>query len=337
MNNLRVKAYWAMPMLIGGLFIQQSMLQSTSAQSQRPMTEQDVLELIDEVSNWGRWGKDDQLGAINLITAEKRRQAAQLVKVGESVSLARQAETTQAPDNPNPFGHQMLTFGRGTKGQWSVDEFRVSYHGYAHTHMDSLCHLFFRGKMYNGFSRDEITKEGAQKLSIHNLKNGIFSRGILVDIPRLRGLDYLEPSTPIYPEELEAWENRAGITVQPGDVVFIRTGRWARRDALGAWDVAKEGSAGLHASCARWLKKRDVAMIGSDAASDVLPSGIPGVSHPVHLLVLHAMGIHIFDNCDLEALGETAERFQRWDFLIQAAPIPVKGGTGSPLNPIATF
>ena len=231
----------------------------------------------------------------------------------------------------------MLTFGRGTKGQWSVDEFRVSYHGYAHTHMDSLCHLFFRGKMYNGFSRDEITKEGAQKLSIHNLKNGIFSRGILVDIPRLRGLDYLEPSTPIYPEELEAWENRAGITVQPGDVVFIRTGRWARRDALGAWDVAKEGSAGLHASCARWLKKRDVAMIGSDAASDVLPSGIPGVSHPVHLLVLHAMGIHIFDNCDLEALGETAERFQRWDFLIQAAPIPVKGGTGSPLNPIATF
>ncbi len=125
--------------------------------------------------------------------------------------------------------------------------------------------------------------------------------------------------------------------MQSGDVVFIRTGRWARRDLTGPWDIAKDGAAGLHASCATWLRERDVAMLGSDAASDVIPSGVPGISHPVHLLTLHAMGVHIFDNCDLEELSKVASRLQRWEFLLTAAPIPVEGGTGSPLNPIGTF
>jgi len=219
---------------------------------------------------------------------------------------------------------------------WAVDQYRVDYHGYAHTHMDSLCHLFFRGKMYNGFSRDEVTASGANRLSIENIKGGIFTRGILIDIPHLRGVKYLEPGSPIYPEELDAWENRAGLKVGPGDVVFIRTGRWARRAEKGPWDF-EQGLAGLHGSCARWLRKRDIAMLGSDSASDVIPSQIPEVSHPIHLLTLHAMGVHIFDNCDLEAIAKTSAKLKRWDFLLTAAPIPVTGGTGSPLNPIATF
>jgi kynurenine formamidase len=134
---------------------------------------------------------------------------------------------------------------------------------------------------------------------------------------------------------LDAWEKKAGIKVSSGDVVFVRTGRWARRAEKGAW--GDERFAGLHASCARWLKQRDVAMLGSDAASDVLPSGIEGVSHPVHALVIIAMGMPIFDNCDLEALSAEAAKRKRWEFLLTAAPISVPGGTGSPLNPIATF
>ena len=306
-------------------------------QTQARMTKDDVEKLIVEVSNWGRWGKDDQLGAINLITPEKRKAAAALVKEGVSVSMARTVETEKAADNPSPFGHKMKAWGKGTDGQWAGDSFTVEYHGYAHTHMDSLCHLFHNGKLYNGFSRDVVTETGAEKLQINNLKTGIFTRGVLIDIPRLRGVEYLEPGTPIYPEELEAWENRIGTKVKPGDVVFIRTGRWARRAKLGPWSASDEGAAGLHASCARWLKSRDIAMIGSDAASDVLPSGIPGVSHPVHLLVLHAMGVHIFDNCDLESVGKKANELKRWEFLISASPLAVEGGTGSPLNPIATF
>ena len=308
-----------------------------AAQSQRRMTKDDVESLLQEVSNWGRWGDDDQLGALNLITPEKRRSSARLVREGLSVSLARQVEKQAAADNPSPFEHRMDSWGEGTTEQWAGDTFTVKYHGYAHTHMDSLCHLFHNGKLYNGFSRDVVTRQGAQKLQILNVKNGIFTRGILFDIPKLRGVDYLEPGTPIFPEELEAWENRIGTRVQPGDVIFIRTGRWARRKAKGPWGAESEGAAGLHASCGRWLKSRDIAMIGSDAATDVLPSGIPGVSHPVHLIVLHALGVHIFDNCDLQELAGTANRLNRWEFLLTASPLAVEGGTGSPLNPIATF
>ena len=310
---------------------------AVNAQSQHEMTVADVERLVTELSNWGRWGEDDQLGALNLITPEKRKESAGLVKAGRSVSLARIAEVIAADDNPQPFVQTMLATGLMAGNQWAVDEFSVSYHGYAHTHMDALCHLFFHGKMYNGFSQKEVTAAGAGKLSIHKVQQGIFTRGILIDIPKLRGVRYLAPGTAIYPEELDAWENRAGVQVSSGDVVFLRTGRWARRDEKGAWDVGKEGLAGLHASCAKWLKQRDVAMLGSDAGSDVVPSRIAGISHPIHLLTLHAMGVHIFDNCDLEALSQTADELKRWEFLITASPIPVRGGTGSPLNPIATF
>jgi kynurenine formamidase len=306
---------------------------SKPAKAQRNMTKADVDKLVVELSNWGRWGKDDQLGTLNLITADKRKASAKLVKLGLSVSLARLAEEVEAADNPSPFEQKMLPIVNNT---WAVDQYRVDYHGYAHTHMDSLCHLFFRGKMYNGFSRDEVTATRANRLSIDNIKGGIFTRGILIDIPHLRGVKYLEPGSPIYPEELDAWENRAGLKVGPGDVVFIRTGRWARRAEKGPWDI-EQGLAGLHGSCAKWLRKRDIAMLGSDSASDVIPSQIPEVSHPIHLLTLHAMGVHIFDNCDLEAVAKTGAKLKRWDFLLTAAPIPVTGGTGSPLNPIATF
>ena len=310
---------------------------NTAGAQQRRMTKGDVERMVKELSNWGRWGKDDQLGALNLITPEKRRQAAKLVREGVSISLARDVEEDKTPDNPRPFLQTMLSVGKGSTGNWATDNYSVAYHGYAHTHMDSLCHLFYNGKMYNGFSRDEVTSKGAGKLAIRNVKQGIFTRGVLIDIPRLRGVEFLEPGEPIYPAELEAWENRAGIKVAPGDVVFIRTGRWARRAKRGPWDPAKGGLAGLHASCGPWIKKRDIAMLGSDAGSDVMPSGIPGITHPIHLLTLHAMGVHIFDNCDLEAIGRETAKRKRWVFLLTAAPIPVGGGTGSPLNPIATY
>ena len=194
------------------------------------------------------------------------------------------------------------------------DTFFISYHGYVHTHMDSLCHFFYKGKMYNGYSRAEVTDKGAAKNSILNFKNGIVSRGILMDIPRLKGVDYLEPGTRIYPEDLDAWEKKAHLKVGPGDVVFIRTGRWARRDGKGAWAVGSEGLAGLYMTAAKWLHSRDVAILGSDGAEDVLPSGIEGVSQPIHVLSLVAMGMPIFDNCDLELIAREARaQYRRTD------------------------
>ncbi len=305
-------------------------------QSQHTLTKADIDRMMTELSNWGRWGKEDQLGAINLITPAKRKQAAALVKEGVSVSLAHDVEKERAADNSNPFQHTMTLTGANPASQFSLDAYSVNYHGYAHTHLDALCHVFYQGKMYNGFSQEEVTQKGAGRLSIINLKQGVFTRGILIDVARLKSVPYLEPETPIYAEDLEAWEKKAGVKVSSGDVIFIRTGRWARRAAVGPWDVSRH-SAGLHASCARWLKERGVAILGSDAASDVVPSRVEGVSLPIHQLVLVALGIHIFDNCDLEAISEAAAKRNRWEFLLTAAPLAVPGGTGSPLNPIATF
>jgi len=313
-----------------------SVLADHSRASQTMLTKTGIDRMMKELSNWGRWGKDDQLGAMNLITPAKRKQAAALVKEGVSISLAHDTNTQTALDNPQPYEHSMTLSGIGNRGQFSLDKIGVSFHGYQHTHLDALCHMFWQGKMYNGFSQEKVTKEGASKLSIANLKQGVFTRGILIDLPKLKGVAYLEPGTAIYPEDLEAWEKKTKIKVTPGDVIFVRTGRWARRSAVGPWDVSRN-SAGLHASCANWIRQRDVAIIGSDVASDLLPSGIEGVSHPIHQLVLVAMGVYIFDNCDLEALSEACDKRNRWDFLLTASPIAVAGGTGSPLNPIATF
>ena len=302
------------------------------------VTKETVEQWMTELSNWGRWGETDELGATNLITAEKRLQAASLVRQGVSVSLAHDMMTQATVDNPTPFELEMTTSGADATPDFpfSVDRFSTLYHGFGSTHLDAICHMFHNGKMFNGHAKEEVAKDGARKYSIHKLMNGIMTRGVLMDIPRLKGVPYLESGTTIYPEDLEAWEEKAGLKVQSGDAVFINTGRWKLREERGPWNIA-EDAAGLFASCARWLKERDVAILGSDAAGDVIPSGIEGAPLPIHRLVLVAMGMPIFDNCDLGAVSEEAARQNRWEFLLTAAPIRVVGGTGSPLNPIATF
>jgi kynurenine formamidase len=306
------------------------------AQTARPpVTETTVEQWMKELSNWGRWGSNDELGAINLITPAKRQAAARLVRDGVPVSMAHDVIKEKAADNPSPFAHEMTATGVGT-GQFSVDRLGVSYHGWAHSHMDALCHMFWNGKLYNGYDRATVTEKGAGRLGIGNLKNGIFTRGVLMDLPRLKGVAYLEPGTAIYPEDLDAWEKQAGVKVAAGDVVLIYTGRWTRRAEKGPWEIMNN-AAGLHASCARWLKSRDAAILGSDGASDVMPSGVDGVRQPIHQLTLIAMGMPIFDNLDLEAVAREARARRRWAFLVTASPLAIAGGTGSPLNPIAVF
>jgi kynurenine formamidase len=169
-----------------------------------------------------------------------------------------------------------------------------------------------------------------------DLKNGIVTRAILIDIPRLKNLAYLEPGTPVFQEDLDAWEKRAGVKVSSGDAIFLRTGRWARREKLGPWNIA-QNAAGVHASVAPWIKARGVAFIGSDAALDVTPSLVDGNNLPVHTLMINALGIKLLDNQDLEAVGDMAAKLNRWEFLLTVAPVPVTGGTGFPVNALATF
>jgi kynurenine formamidase len=320
--------------LLVGASVAFGLIVSTTAQhAQAPRAPRNVTEfdeLFRQVSNWGRWGKDDQLGSANLVTDAKRKQAAGLVRNGVSVSLAHNAITEKAVDNPSPFEHTM-------NPGFFMDTYKVSYHGYAHSHIDALCHILYKDQTYNGYSRADVnTEKGCTKLGIDNLKNGIVTRGILIDIPRLKNVPYLEPGTAIYVEDIEAWEKKAGVKVSPGDAVLVRTGRWARRDKLGPWNVA-QSAAGVHASVAPWFKTRGVAFAGSDAALDVTPSLVEGNNLPVHTLFINAMGIHLLDNQDLEALSATAAKLNRWEFMLTIAPVPVTGGTGFPLNALATF
>jgi len=152
-----------------------------------------------------------------------------------------------------------------------------------------------------------------------------------MDIPRLKGVPYLDTSVAIYPEDLEAWQKQAGIQVGSGDIVFVRTGRWARRAAKGPWD-ASANSAGLHVSSVKWLKERDVAMVGSDAASDVDAVARAWRGAASASTLADRDGHSDFDNCDLEKLSEETNKRKRWDFLLTASPLAVTGGTGSPIN-----
>ena len=298
--------------------------------SNHTVTKEQYEKWKTDLSNWGRWGKDDEIGALNLITPAKRKQAAALVKEGFSVSLAGDPDTEKAVDNPSPYEHEMQGIGS--------DRWGVSYHGVAHTHLDSLAHINENGVFYNGYHPDPeaVTKANHHfRNSIHNLKNGVFTRGVLIDIPRLKGVPYLEQGTPIYVEDLEAWEKQAGVKVGPGDALFVRTGVWARRKALGPYARGRNAKdAGLDPSVIPWLKKRDIAIMGSDHPHYVSPSAITAAAHDFSLLYL---GIHLIDNCDLETLSDAASARKRWDFLLTMAPIPMPGGTGSPINPIATF
>ena len=315
--------------LTGCMAVQASMPQA--GDSRPAVTETQYEQWKTDLSNWGRWGEDDEIGALNLITPAKRLQAVALVEDGVTVSLAGDADTVEAVDNPNPYEHTMLGI--------SSDRIAVSYHGIAHTHLDALAHVNADGVFYNGYQPDpaDVVENGHGRNSIHNVKDGIVTRGVLIDIPRMRGVPYLEPGTPIYVEDLEEWERQTGIRVSSGDALFVRTGVWARRQVEGPWLRGRRPggqSAGLHPSVIPWLKERDIALLGSDHPQYVAPSELPGAVHDFALLYL---GVHIFDNCDLEALSEAAAERGRWEFLLMAAPLPIQGGTGSPLNPIAVF
>lgn len=307
--------------------------QSSSDGTLPTLTAADIDELFERVSNWGRWGDDDQRGTLNLITPEKRRQAAALVREGISVSLSQDLSSVEAVDNTMPL-ELVMTAQPGSPV--AMDELRIFYHGLTYAHMDALCHARYKGKAYNGFDASDASETGCATSGVEHLKEGVLSRGILIDVPRLKGLPYLEPGTPVLASDIEAWEQRAGVTIEPGDVVLVRTGRWAKRAEIGPYSL-QGGSPGVHVSALPLLRERDVAVLGTDVGLDVIPAGVEGVVIPTHTVAIAGMGLLIIDNADLEALAETAGRLGRWEFMFSVAPIPVAGATGSVVNAIATF
>jgi kynurenine formamidase len=302
------------------------------------LTPDEIDTLFKKVNNWGRWGADDQIGALNLITTRKRLQAAELVMKGISVSCALPLNTRGGPENPNPVVHLMTGAG-DIDGTWGTgDYFSIASHGIAHTHLDALCHIFYKGRMYNDRPGTLVTSRGAEANSIESGKDGIVSRGVLLDIPRAAGKDWLDPGEAIFTADLEAAEKACHVQVEEGDVLFVRTGRHVRRARLGPPEGGfLAGFAGLHASTLPWLHARGVAVLGCDGISDVMPSGGPQGSQPIHMVAIPSMGVHIIDNANLDDLAQTCAELDRWEFMLAIAPLKLLRGTASPVNPIALF
>lgn len=303
----------------------------------------DMPAMFEAVKNWGRWGPDDERGALNLLTPERAAASAALVRRGRVVSCALELPVIPSVENPTPAQHMMLIAGdsldaTGVQGlETALDFVGVAFHGMAVSHMDALCHVFVQGRMYNGYPASDVRSIGALRNSIGAAFDGVVGRGVLLDVPRHRGTAWLEPGETIGPEELEAVAEAQGVSVGPGDILLVRTGRDARREALGPWDPVGEGLAGLHPHCAPWIHDHDVAVLGSDGISDPLPNNQCEWPVPIHQTCLVAMGVHLLDNLHLSRLASACAEEGRWEFQFMVAPLRIAGATGSPVNPVAVL
>ena len=300
--------------------------------------------MYESVKNWGRWGPDDELGTLNYLTPAKVVEAAGLVKSGRRVSMEIPINTVAGPDNPNPAIH-MVTMGHdidiGSGGlRFGLDFMGMACHGDCHTHVDALCHISYNGLTYNGRPALEVlTSRGATSLDIANYGNGLVGRGVLLDLPRYRGVKWLEPGEAVTRAELEACEAAEDVHVGEGDIFVFRTGHHARRLELGAWDNGPdgEGKAGLHVDTIPWMHERRVAAFLPDGDGEAIPSTVEGIMYPIHPLQITAMGMLASDSLQFEDLARACEEEGRFEFMVVGLPLQLPGGTGSPWNPIAVF
>jgi kynurenine formamidase len=296
--------------------------------------------LFEKVCSWGRWGEEDERGALNELTTDRVLCAARLVQNGETVTLSLPLNTQLGIDNPRPAEHRMtmlgdVDIGSGTM-RFAKDYIGVDYHNESHSHIDALCHVAFDGALYNGRPAASLTPSGATADAIGALATGLIGRGVLLDVPGLHGVPWLEPGEHVLPGDLHDCEREQGLRVARGDILLVRVGHSRRRSEHGPWEMSN-ARAGLHPSCAEFLADRRVAALGSDGSNDTAPSTTEGIDFPIHTLALNAMGVHLLDYLQFEDLVPVCKRLGRWEFLFVAAPLRISGGTGSPLNPIAIF
>ena len=299
--------------------------------------------MFEAVKNWGRWGADDVRGTLNHITPDHVRRATGLVRSGRSLSMSLPINTVAGPDNSHPAIHHMTQLhdwdiGSGTL-RFATDFLGMDFHGDCHTHIDALCHLAYRGQMYNGHSASSVTSRGAEVLTMTDYANGIVTRGVLLDIPRLRGVPYLEPGQAVTRAELDEAERTQGVRVQEGDALVFRTGHHRRRLEHGPWDngYTGDGKAGLHVDAIPWMHERRIAMFMPDGDGETVPSTVKGILYPIHPLQIVAMGMAVSDSLDLEDLAAACSQEGRWEFMVVAAPLRLPRATGSPFNPIAVL
>jgi len=296
--------------------------------------------MYEDLKNWGRWGVDDERGALHYMTDERRKEASRLVVSGESISLAHDLGTEPLPEHPRPVQHHMLASGdaldsNGIPGYEAArDHLSLDIHGLYTTHVDALSHMFVRGEMFGGRPASDVRSDGARANTVLSMADGVVGRGVLLDVPRATGCTFLDTPDVVTVADLEAAEAAQDVRVTEGDVLLVSWGRQARRMAKKQFD----GFSGLHAECLPWLHERKVAVLGSDGISDPMPFlGTPQWPFPVHQIGITAMGLHLIDNMALARLGERCASLERWSFFFTMGPLRITRGTGCPVNPVAVL
>jgi kynurenine formamidase len=298
------------------------------------MTEEEILDLFETCSNAGRWGADDERGTLNYVTPVKRLEALALVRKGVTISIGRDLLTRDSAQAP-PSAMHVLTYDAHTPGA-ALELLTLVPHGFEMTHLDAVSHSYFEGRVYNGRHADDVVQRvgGIRFGSIMAHADGIVTRGILLDVAAVRGVEYLAADEGITVADLEAAEERAGTRVGRGDAIFVRSGQERRRRAEGPLPEAPRE--GLRAECVPWLHAREVAVYSGDCI-ERMPSGCERVPMPLHQIGMVAMGIAIMDCADCERLAEACRAYGRHDFCLVVAPLRVPGGTASAVNPLALF
>ncbi|MEU6510123.1 cyclase family protein [Streptomyces sp. NPDC046942] len=293
--------------------------------------------LFETVRTWGRWAPADR-GAWNRVTAEHVRRATTVVRAGKVVPLGLPWNTLPGPDNPRPALHHMTDLGDVESPEPSThkDFLAADYHGKAVTHLDALCHVAYRGQLYDGRKATDLVGAAGARFGAVSALGPLVTRGVLLDLPAVLGVRWLEPGQAVRAKDVIAAESALDVTIGEGDAVLLRSGHVRRRGELGAWDPGA-ASAGFHVDAVPLLAERGIALLGGDGDSDVRPSPVDGVHSPVHALALAAMGVPLLDNLDLEALSAATAEAGRHEFLLVVAPLNVPGGTGSPVNPVAVL
>jgi len=303
-------------------------------QDRQVPTKEQVISYMKDHRNWGRWGDRGGAGAINLITPQKRVQAAGLVKSGRTVSLSRPLPVDPSPENPVPVQHYMRKEYIGDWGA-SLDFLGIFHHGFSVTHIDALCHNWDEDGMWDGRDpEDEITFKGARWGSVDEWSDGILTRAVLLDVPKHRGEPYVTIDKPVHGWELEEILEKEGLSLESGDAVVVNGGRETYM-ADGPRDFVEGGPIPvLHASCMPFILENDVSMLVWDI-TDVAPNEY-GLTWTVHGII-HAYGVAILDNALVEPLARACAEEGRYEFMLTVNPLVAVGGTGSPVNPIAVF
>lgn len=301
------------------------------------MSEASFRALYDRLRASRPWGPADRRGALNHLTPAHVLAALGEVRLGRTVSLEAPVEDRVAKDNPDPARHPMTGTADDAKSRgvsFAMDRLEMNVHGNADSHMDALCHVIYDGTLYNGVPADTVSSKGAAELTIEVAKDGVVGRGVLLDIPRLHGVPWLEPGDYVTPDDLVAAEQAQQVRVGQGDLLFVRVGHRRRRNELGPWDAAA-ARAGLHPTTMEFVADRKVALLGSDSNNDMAGDAAGPVDFPVHVLAINALGVQLLDYLQFGDLVQACEQAGRWSFLCVVAPLRLHAGTGSPVNPIA--